>query len=319
MSKTHNSKRQFIKKSLLASGFLFSPISVFPKSPKEEKCRLHIFSKHLQFLETYDELSDVLAEIGVDGGDLTVRPGGHVKPEKVEEQLPQLIEALNKNKLNNEMMTTAIRSSEDPLTEKILRTASQFGIKYYRMGYLKYNKEEALATQLQNYKPTIWKLAKMNLDYKIHGAYQNHDGTNVGASLWDLWELLKSTNAEWIGSQFDIRHATVEGAKSWKNDMYLLKDYIKTVAVKDFTWEKREGKWKTKNMPIGEGMVDFKAFFKELKSLNFVGPISVHYEYPLPHKDKSLSKTEVRKKTIEVMKRDLNKIKEYMQEAGLAI
>ena len=36
-----------------------------------------IFSKHLQFLD-YDTLGKILAEMGLDGIDLTVRTGGHV-------------------------------------------------------------------------------------------------------------------------------------------------------------------------------------------------------------------------------------------------
>mgnify|MGYP001119819437 CR=1 FL=1 len=313
------SKRNFLKKSLLASGLLLQPFPIFPSGRQEDKIRLHVFSKHLQFLETYEEMSDVLAAATANGPDLTVRPGGHVKPEEVEEQLPKAVEALKKNGLTTEMMTTAINSSEDPLTPKILQTASGLGIKYYRMGYLSYNKEQTINDQLQDYKPRFWKLAKMNSDYEIHGAYQNHAGTRVGASLWDLWELLKSTNAQWIGSQFDIRHATVEGAKSWKNDLQLLKEYVKTVVVKDFLWEKRDNKWRQKNVPLGEGMVDFPAFFQALKAIGFNGPISVHYEYDLPYKDKSLSKKEAREKTANVIKRDLNKVRVYLEEAGFEV
>jgi L-ribulose-5-phosphate 3-epimerase len=43
---------------------------------------VYIFSKHLQFLG-YEDMAQAAAEIGFDGIDLTVRPGGHVPPETV--------------------------------------------------------------------------------------------------------------------------------------------------------------------------------------------------------------------------------------------
>ena len=46
-----------------------------------------VFSKHLHWLSV-DVLADALAEIGFDGVDLAVRPGGHVEPERVETELP---------------------------------------------------------------------------------------------------------------------------------------------------------------------------------------------------------------------------------------
>jgi L-ribulose-5-phosphate 3-epimerase UlaE len=98
-----------------------------------------------------------------------------------------------------------------------------------------------------------------------------------------------------------------------------VKEYVKTAVVKDFIWEKKDGKWQVKNVPIGEGMVDFVAFFKEMKAFGFAGPISMHFEYPMPHEDKALSKTETRNKTITAMKKDLNRTREFMQEAGYEI
>jgi len=41
------------------------------------------------------------------------------------------------------MMVTDIVSSDDPATETVLGTASEMGIKYYRMGYLSYDPGKA--------------------------------------------------------------------------------------------------------------------------------------------------------------------------------
>jgi L-ribulose-5-phosphate 3-epimerase UlaE len=51
--------------------------------------------------------------------------------------------------------------------------------------------------------------------------------------------------------------------------------------IKDFNWVKTNGKWKPKNVPLGEGMVDFDGYFKELRSYGIRPLVSLHLEYEL--------------------------------------
>ena len=51
------------------------------------------------------------------------------------------------------------------------------------------------------------------------------------------------------------------------------------VAVKDFYWQKKDGKWRAVMCPLGEGMVDWERFFSILARARFSGPISLHVEY----------------------------------------
>ena len=53
-----------------------------------------VFSKHLQFLD-YEEVGKTAKNMGFDGIDLTVRPRGHVLPERVEDDLPRAVQASN--------------------------------------------------------------------------------------------------------------------------------------------------------------------------------------------------------------------------------
>jgi L-ribulose-5-phosphate 3-epimerase len=107
-------------------------------------------------------------------------------------------------------------------------------------------------------------------------------GRRVGGPVWDLHPLLKDRDPEFLGVQYDIRHATVEGAVSWPLGMKLMAPWIKTIDIKDFIWEENEkGEWKIKNVPLGEGMVNFKEYFELYKSMNIEAPVSIHYEYDL--------------------------------------
>ncbi|MDZ7723632.1 MAG: hypothetical protein U5R06_12725 [candidate division KSB1 bacterium] len=51
-------------------------------------------------------MARTIAEIGFDGVDLTVRPGGHVLPENVTQDLPRAVKAIEKTGLKVPMMTT---------------------------------------------------------------------------------------------------------------------------------------------------------------------------------------------------------------------
>ena len=129
-------RRDFVKTvSLAGGGMLAAPMAIsnpgWIKKAGEVSWRIHFFSKHLQFLD-YAEAADACVQAGMDGADLTVRPGGHVLPENVERDLPLAVKAFKKAGLTIEMMASGITDPKDPLTERVLRTASEQGIKYYR-------------------------------------------------------------------------------------------------------------------------------------------------------------------------------------------
>jgi sugar phosphate isomerase/epimerase len=252
-------------------------------------------------------MAEVAADIGFDGVDLTVRPGGHVLPENVAKDLPKAVAAIKRAGLIVPMMVTKITDPDDPLTETILKAASTQGIKFYRMGYIKHAKDISLADSLDKIKRSFAKLAALNKKHNIVGMYQNHSGDRFGGPLWDLWEVLKDMDPKWIGVQYDIRHAIVEGAYTWPQAMELLKIYIKTTAIKDFYWKKQKNEWKIKNCPLGTGMVDFDSYFKLYKRLNLSGPISMHFEYK--HYDKDDPFEGKQKNTIKIMQKDLNTLK----------
>ena len=91
-------RRDFISQTTLASGALFVPATgiagnLFSSSNSTKNLEIHLFSKHLQFLN-YKDMSEAAKEMGFDGVDLTVRPKGHVLPERVTEDLPRATEAM---------------------------------------------------------------------------------------------------------------------------------------------------------------------------------------------------------------------------------
>jgi sugar phosphate isomerase/epimerase len=167
------------------------------------------------------------------------------------------------------------------MTEKILKTASGLGIKCYRLGWYEYDSSLGIQGSLKKYKTELKAIAELNRKYRIHGDYQNHSGTMVGGPVWDLNELLRDIPPELIGSQYDVRHATVEGASTWILGMRLIAGHIRSLAIKDFTWQIIDGKPQAVTVPLGEGMVDWDLYFSTVKELDISGPVTLHIEYPL--------------------------------------
>jgi L-ribulose-5-phosphate 3-epimerase len=312
------SRRNFLINTALAGSivpFIKEEAFSLNKMADSHVPQIHIFSKHLQFLN-YKDMAEVAKEIGFDGIDLTVRPKGHVLPERVEDDLPLALEAMKKVGFSPLLMATAVESAENALDRKVLETAAAHGIKYYRMNWYKYTGQKTIPQALNDYQDKVGVLSQLNKKLDITGCYQNHAGRMVGASLFEVSELLQKADLSHMGAQYDIRHATLEGGLSWQTGFELIKPNIKTIVVKDFMWEKTNEKWAPRNMPLGEGMVDFKTYFKLLKDNNIQAPICLHLEYPLGGADQGTDKLTVAPKVVfDAMKRDLLKVKELWQQA----
>ncbi len=241
---------------------------------------VHIFSKHLQFLD-YQEAGKTAAALGFAGIDLTVRPNGHVLPERVKEDLPKALEAIKKGGSQCKLMTTAVESIGNESDRNVIRTAAALGITHYRSNWFDYNAREAMQDSIRHFTKEVEDLSHFNKNNGIIGCYQNHAGTKIGASLWEVAQLLQTADPAYFGVQYDIRHATVEGGLSWENGLRLIKDQIKTIVLKDFKWEQVNGKWTTVNTPIGAGMVNFTNYFGLLKKYQINVPVILHMEYAL--------------------------------------
>ncbi|CAN5368759.1 sugar phosphate isomerase/epimerase [soil metagenome] len=291
----------------------YPPVNIQPA----EKMKICIFSKHLHWLN-YEDMAALAAELGFDGVDLTVRPEGHVLPERATEDMPKAVAAVEKAGLKVYMITTGIKNAGEQHAADIIKTAAATGIKYYRTGWYDYDKNAGIPANIDLVHKQMSGLADLNKQFRITGAYQNHAGELFGASLWDLWLALKGIDTAFMGCQFDIRHATCEGADTWNRGLELLQPHIRTINVKDFYWEKKGGKWQTTNVPLGEGMVDFKKYFGLVKQYGIPGPVCLHYEYELGGAQDGAKKLSIPKdEFIRVVKKDLATLKRMLEESGL--
>jgi L-ribulose-5-phosphate 3-epimerase len=267
---------------MLRREFLAAAAAV-PAAASATKLRptVAVFSKPLQKLGC-DELGRAIRRCGLRHVDLTVRPGGHVLPERVREDLPRAVQALDAQGVGTAMITTAITSASDPTARPILSEAARLKIPLYKLGYWRYRDNDIEETLLR-VKRDVTGLVALGKEVGIEAAWHNHSGDYVGLAIWDTREIIRDLDPKWIGYYFDLSHATAEGGVAgWQIGLRLALPRLKIVAVKDHLWEKVQGTWRRRTCPLGEGMVDFPRAFSMLARAGFKGLISLHIEYDTP-------------------------------------
>jgi sugar phosphate isomerase/epimerase len=278
---------------------------------------IHLFSKHLQFLD-YHEIAAAAAELGLDGLDLTVRPGGHVEPDNFERDLPAAIGAIKEAGLSCKMMATNIVGTQDAHDRDLLALARSLGVKSYRLGGLRYDESVSPMVSVEKYREQLAALAEWNREIGITGLYQNNSGEErFGAAIWDAYLVLKDLDPDYLGCQFDIRHATTDGGMMWPTNFRLIKPYIRSIIFKDFKWAVVDGKWRLVNTPMGEGMVDFRRYFRMLKNDGLNYPVSLHCEYDeLGGANKGRRELTIPKsEALALIKHDIEYVKKLWREA----
>jgi sugar phosphate isomerase/epimerase len=235
------------------------------------------------------------------------------------------------------MITTEITSAQTPHADAVLKTAHSLGIRHYRWGQLTYPADEGIAERLDQLKPQMKALAELNEKHQICGMYHTHSGPGmVGGPIWDLWTIFQGLDPRWIGVNYDIGHATVEGGYGgWIASSRLVKRSMSGIALKDFVWGQNkkssthqdpydkslsiENAWVPHWCAIGQGMVNFSGFFAIVKANRFSGPVQLHFEYPglggAQNGDKQL--TIPKQELMDAMRRDLNFVKGVMSAQQL--
>jgi len=341
-TRADSSRRRFLA-SVAGAGALAGVSSLWSSEAGigEPGGRLPIvyFSKHLQWLD-WEDMAETAKELGFDGLDVTVRQGGHVEPERVQQDLPKVAKIVRQAGLIIPMITAGIVDADSLNAEAIIRTASEVGITRYRWGWFAWSDNKSMPDlstrhapvkkpfgllinvpdRLAQLKKRVARLAALNEKYKVCAMYHNHSGDMVGASVWDLWVLIKDFDPRWVSSNFDIGHATVEGGLGgWVNSTRLMAPFMRGVAIKDFKWGKNaKGQWEPLWCPLGEGMVNFPAYFAMLKEANFSGPVQLHTEYPLGGVDSGAKTLSMDKgQVLASIRNDLTTLRGWMRQAEL--
>ena len=238
------------------------------------------FSKPFQQLSP-EAVAELVEEVGWDGIECSVRPQGHIEPERVAEDLPRLAAALRGRGKHVHILATTITSLDEPNVEKVLRTAADLGVQTIRLGYWRYRDNDQPPVRVQELRPALRDLEAACRTLGLRAGYQNHSGRDlVGGPVWDILPLIQEINSPHLGMCFDLGHATVEGGLSWPIDARAVEPYLVALFVKDFVWQETPRGWRPAWCPLGGGMIP-RSYLRGLMAKGVRVPINQHHEYEL--------------------------------------
>lgn len=270
------SRRAFVRQlGLVSAGVVVGHETWSPSTPAT-RIPVVVFSKAYQPLKlSFDQAAEFTAEAGLDGVDSPVRPDGEVLPERVADDLPAYVAALEKRGLRMPYVTTAITNVATPKAEQVLKTAKGLGVKWYRLGFMFRADDAGWPRQLREVRAKLKDLVAMNRELGIGAVMQNHSPsghTYVGGDLDELADIVEGFDPQQLGVAFDIAHALNVHGPNWRPRFEELRSHLQVVYVKDCNPQKEF-------VPLGAGQVGASGYFDLLKRINYRHPISLHIEY----------------------------------------
>jgi sugar phosphate isomerase/epimerase len=284
--------------------------------------QLMMFTKHLAPLPLAQAAS-AMKELGFDGADLTVRPGGYVDPAHVRTALPEAINVLKAHGLAVGLLTTAITSAADPTASSIFESAATVGVREIKLGYWKYDRFGTFTSALDQAACDLDGIEKLARKTNVRANLHIHSENFITAYAPIVWHLIKDRDPAAIGAYVDPGHMCVEGGgDGWRIGLDLLGQRISLVAIKDIDWAKTDDvdpnhgkpRWYTRIVPLSRGVVPWPSVFACLRAIGFDGWLSVHSEYQGPHSWRDLTTQEV----IEQTREDLAYLRQAMADASRA-
>lgn len=259
----------------------------------DESCAADVTAtagKFCAFTESFQSWSiakvcEKFREIGLDGLDLTVRPGGHIEPNEAVSKLPSAAQAAAASGMRILMLTTGITDA-DPLAEQILTACGQLGINRVKLGYFRYNGFGNLLTQIDEARGRVERIAKLAQKHGVLPCVHIHSGAMIPASGPAAYLLLRDFKPTEVGAYVDPMHMTIEGGSDgWRQGLDLLAPWVAVTSMKNFVWtdqgrdEAGQARFEVRKCPVADGLAPIPDFVATLRTIGFRGLVSLHSEY----------------------------------------
>ncbi len=233
-------------------------------------------------------------EVGVDGADLTVRPGYPVHPDNALTELPAAVKAFKDEGLSIGLVSAPTDMNDpDGKTAKVLFEAcGKAEVPSLKLGYFPYKSgfDEALKAA----RAKMAAFAKLAEQAKVRACYHTHSGNYIGCNAAAVRLLLQDLDPHHVGAYVDTGHTAVNGGPI-RLELDTVRPWLSLLAIKDMVWEKEKSGWAHKVVPAGEGIVRWNEVGQGVKECKFNGTVSLHAEYHAADLDerKKLAKQEL--------------------------
>ncbi len=248
------------------------------------------YTEHFQTLPI-PEVCAIFKRIGVDGLDLTVRPGGHIDPKDVKQELPRAAKAAREHGLEIMMLTSGI-TAPDRHAEDILVTCQRLNIRRIKLGYYHAGEFGNMPGRLDDVRRKLDAVVKLARNYGVLPCVHVHSGPTIPSSGFMLYDLIRDLPPDRIGAYLDSYHMTITGgAGGWRQAIDLLRPWISLVALKNFQWQQTgrgaigQQRWRTNYCRLEDGIAPILDFIRTVHQAGYRGFYTLHTEYRLPVKE----------------------------------
>jgi sugar phosphate isomerase/epimerase len=251
------------------------------------------FTKTLQTLDLPGTIG-FLKEAGLDGADLTVRPGYPVTPDNVAAELPKAAKLFQDAGLVIGLVTgpTNLNDPANATAKSLFEACGKAGVPAIKIGYFNY--KDKFDASLADARTRLAGFAKLAAATGVRACYHTHSGNYLGNNAAGLRLLLQDFDAHHIGAFLDTGHTAINGGP-FRMEVDLVRPWLSLVAIKDMLWRKDKDAWQPHVVPVADGIVRWNDVAAALKDAKFNGTISLHGEYEtkdLPER-KRLAKQEL--------------------------
>jgi sugar phosphate isomerase/epimerase len=235
------------------------------------------FSKLLQGLDL-KAMASFCKDVGLDGIDLTVRPGYPVTPDNAATTLPDAAKLFRDAGLDLALVSasTDLTDPEGKVARAVFEAASKAGVPAVKIGYFTY--KSPFDACLKEARAKLAGFAKLAERTKVRCCYHTHSGLMLGNNTASLRLLLEDLDPHHVGAYVDTGHTAVNGGPP-RMEFDTVRPWLSLVAIKDMLWEKKGAAWNYRVVPAGQGIVRFDEVGAALKQARFNGTVSLHGEY----------------------------------------
>lgn len=271
------------------AGAAQQPAPAQPKPAGKKKIpTLCVLSKALTGV-WYAEIGEIVKQLGFDGVDITMMPGGLVEPSEAPVDEVRALESVHGAGLEAPIVTTGLLSPGEPWCRTLLALAGRTGVGLFKAGFNKMNGSVRIRRD-------SFGLSYVGSEYEIALNIVAGSGAPRSAlcSLADARKLIEGLDPHWSGLALhsECFAAAGGGGDGGVGEAELAEalPQVKSVVVADYAIHTlgpgSVKEWK----PLGQGSVDFGRMFRTLARAGFTGPITVEREYKTGDEPGALSR-----------------------------
>ena len=242
-----------------------------------------MFTKHLEALDLPGIMS-ALKSVGVEGADLCVRPGYPVNPLNTETALPEAVRQFADEGLSVPLVTTPSEFTRPDIdyAERLYAACGEAGVRHIKLGDWEWSSASSYWDEVEKIRGYLEGFQRLSERHGVQTVLHNHSGALMSLNACSIMNLVKGFDPKYVGVFADPGHFSICG-EPIEMALDIVRAHLSLMAFKDMVRHRvvQDGKtaWQPDVVPLGHGLVDWRAVLEALKGLAFDGLVSMHALY----------------------------------------